>query len=103
MAYSIPPAIEARLSWRGRTIARTPANVAALLREIPEITGALELHPQRGVRVRGALPWQRDAHGEWNALDDAALQRRIAVRFGWSPAPATIRRGVDLFMRGGLR
>lgn len=103
MPYTIPPAVEARLSWRGRTLSRTPANVASLLREMPEVTTALELHPQRGVRVRGALPWQRDAHGDWNELDVAALQRRIAARFGWSPSPATVGRGVELFVRGAVR
>ncbi len=103
MVLSIPSTIEPRLSWRGRTIARTPANVAALLREMPEVTGALVMHPQRGVRVRGTLPWQRDARGEWNDLDSAALQRRLVSRFGWAPSPATVGRGLELFVRGGLR
>ena len=94
--YTIPSHVSELLAWRGRVVARTPANVVTLLRFLPW-SGALRWDAaRRRVAVVAALPWQRDLRG-WNDIDDAAVQRRLHDTFGASFGVPTVRAVVELY------
>lgn len=94
--HSIPAHVVALLAWRGRVVARTPANVVALLRFLPWARALRWDTYRRRLAVDGVLPWQRDARG-WNDIDDATVQRRLSEVYGVTFGVSTVRRGVELF------
>jgi len=94
--YTIPAHVAALLAWRGRVVARTPANVCALLRFLPWTRSLRWDVDRRRIAVIGSIPWQRDFRG-WNDIDDAAVQRRLNEAFGTSFGVSTVRHGIELY------
>ena len=94
--YSIPPHVAPLLSWRGRVLSRSPANVATLLRFAPWASVLTWDARTHRVRASGKLPWHLDARG-WNEIDDAVVQRLINREYGFSVGVSTAARGVELF------